>query len=261
MHGGGGCVLVLQLTQAIAENVLSFNEAFWLRLAYRTEACRSEEDRNDLGELATVVMNVVERLVKKTEEKMDDSSSILQRIMSSAAEQNGDFVVPMTKDSVQRLRQAIHESSSRLDESLLAQVGAWMRKLENGPESERRLLPVLQRFYQLYAARALSDKNSKLFPKRQRPDDEGEKLLVSVITADEEEWESLLLNGLVYNPNMVVKRFFDAILRREDRVTFQLESGSYAQRIISEYLSEIEERAKSLIAAAKEDPKKPPLKE
>lgn len=34
-----------QLDQLVVENVLAFNEAFWIRLAARTDTCRSDDDK------------------------------------------------------------------------------------------------------------------------------------------------------------------------------------------------------------------------
>lgn len=34
-----------QLEQLVVENVLTFNEGFWIRLAARTDTCKSEDDK------------------------------------------------------------------------------------------------------------------------------------------------------------------------------------------------------------------------
>jgi uncharacterized membrane protein len=34
-----------QLQKLVVENVLAFNESFWIRLAARTETCKSEDDK------------------------------------------------------------------------------------------------------------------------------------------------------------------------------------------------------------------------
>lgn len=34
-----------QLQKLVAENVLAFNEGFWIRLAARTETCKSDDDK------------------------------------------------------------------------------------------------------------------------------------------------------------------------------------------------------------------------
>lgn len=34
-----------QLQKLVVENVLAFNEGFWIRLAARTDTCKSEDDK------------------------------------------------------------------------------------------------------------------------------------------------------------------------------------------------------------------------
>lgn len=34
-----------ELQKLVVENVLAFNESFWIRLAARTETCKSEDDK------------------------------------------------------------------------------------------------------------------------------------------------------------------------------------------------------------------------
>lgn len=34
-----------QLQKLVVENVLAFNESFWIRLAARTDTCKSEDDK------------------------------------------------------------------------------------------------------------------------------------------------------------------------------------------------------------------------
>lgn len=34
-----------QLDQLVVENVLAFNEDFWIRLAARTDTCKSDDDK------------------------------------------------------------------------------------------------------------------------------------------------------------------------------------------------------------------------
>lgn len=97
------CYFCEQLQQLVVENILAFNEGFWIRLAARTDTCKSEDDKawfltwlilifycvpvvdflqfplynngfgiisvllqKDYEELATSVMNIVDRIVHKT---------------------------------------------------------------------------------------------------------------------------------------------------------------------------------------------------
>lgn len=55
-----------ELQKLVVENILAFNEGFWIRLAARTDTCKSEDDKKDYEELASSVMSIVDRVVHKT---------------------------------------------------------------------------------------------------------------------------------------------------------------------------------------------------
>lgn len=55
-----------ELQQLVVENILAFNENFWIRLAARSDTCKSDDDKKDYEELASAVMSIVDCLVHKT---------------------------------------------------------------------------------------------------------------------------------------------------------------------------------------------------
>ncbi|MFS7995228.1 hypothetical protein Hanom_Chr12g01115571 [Helianthus anomalus] len=55
-----------ELQKLVVENILAFNEGFWIRLAARTDTCKSDDDKQDLEELASSIMTIVDRVVHKT---------------------------------------------------------------------------------------------------------------------------------------------------------------------------------------------------
>ena len=52
-----------QLQQLVVENVLAFNENFWLRLAARTDTCKSEDDKARFFTCLTLYFNIFLNLV------------------------------------------------------------------------------------------------------------------------------------------------------------------------------------------------------
>ena len=58
-----------QLAQTVAENALSFDQKFWLRLAARTDTA-DEDAQQQLKSLANTVMQIVDAMVQKTDEKL-----------------------------------------------------------------------------------------------------------------------------------------------------------------------------------------------
>lgn len=87
-----------ELTKMVAENMLSFDQRFWLRLATRSDTATSDEDKDKLSSLAKVVMQLVDAMVKQTTEQLSDSSTILQDILKAAAdERTGEWQLPLSE--------------------------------------------------------------------------------------------------------------------------------------------------------------------
>jgi thymidylate synthase ThyX len=76
-----------ELAQCVAENIMSFDQRFWLRLATRSDAAADEEQRQQLAALAKVVMQLVDSVVKRTNEQLSESTALLQDILKAAADE------------------------------------------------------------------------------------------------------------------------------------------------------------------------------
>lgn len=50
--------------------------------------------------LAEAVLTLVNAMVKRTEQQLEDSGKILQNILASAADDKGEWYLPLTKDQV-----------------------------------------------------------------------------------------------------------------------------------------------------------------
>ncbi|GJZ53481.1 hypothetical protein Tco_0608366 [Tanacetum coccineum] len=62
-----------ELQKLVVENILAYNESFWMRLAARTDTY--------LEELASSIMNIVDRVVHKTNEKIESATDVLKGIL------------------------------------------------------------------------------------------------------------------------------------------------------------------------------------
>ncbi|CAM9938294.1 unnamed protein product, partial [Hapterophycus canaliculatus] len=96
--------------------------AFFLRLAELAESTEDAQQRVAFERLATQVTGVLEKLVEFAEQKMDDSSSLLQIVVTSAAEKNGEFLVPLSDERLAALRQSIKIHRDQLDNNFLVSL-------------------------------------------------------------------------------------------------------------------------------------------
>jgi len=226
-----------ELGKAVADNLLAFDQKFWIRLATRNDTASSQEQKDRIGDLAGQVMRMVEALVKQSDHQITDSASVLKKILAAAADERGEWQVPLSDASLEAMRKEMEANASLLDESLLATTTAWMRKADK--DKLDGMVALLQQVLQLYAARALVANNGG---PQQEADDQ---VLDTVLSARETTWLHHL-KAAADSGTVSGNSFLTAVRRRMESIVLALPSGSNAQRIQAEYLKEVEGRAETL---------------
>ena len=159
-----------QLLKLVAENVLSFDQKMWIRIASRSDAAESQEDKDKIMELAGKCMKIIETMVESTEDTIKVSSKLLQDIVAAAADPaTGEFDVPLQADALARMSEKME--GAEVDERMLNTVYAWIRKSDE--DKLDGMVHILQHLLQCYAAREL---------------DTGSTALDTVIRASATEW-------------------------------------------------------------------------
>jgi len=74
-----------------------------MRIATRNDSASSQSDKDRLRSVADVVMVLVDAFVKQSEQKLSDSASTLQAILAAAADENGEWYLPLTPQQVRLL--------------------------------------------------------------------------------------------------------------------------------------------------------------
>ncbi|KAL9252913.1 Coatomer subunit alpha-1-like protein [Drosera capensis] len=186
-----------ELQKRVAENVLAFNEGFWMRLATRTETCQSEDDRKDYEELSETLMKTVDLFVQKTDEKIESATDVLKSILKYVVDEGEEALWPpkdphaldlLEKELIQR------EQEGYLDEGFLSEVNAQLRQAREDGDKPG-LQAMLQKVLQLYAARTLSKRS---YAKK----------------APEDQWHKLLIEGLNVGTGDVSPNEFDAVIKK-----------------------------------------------
>lgn len=91
---------VLQLVRAVGENILALDQKFWLRLATRVDTADNEAEKEALTSLSRAVMSLVDTMVKKADSQLTDSSKILGEILKTAADETGNWSLPLGQKEV-----------------------------------------------------------------------------------------------------------------------------------------------------------------
>ncbi|KAJ9529425.1 hypothetical protein QJQ45_013720 [Haematococcus lacustris] len=222
-----------ELARLVAENIFTIDAKFWLRVATRNDSAATSEEKARLKGMADTVLILVNTVLRKTEQQLSDSSKLLQEILKSAADAKGEWYLPLTASQVQSIRAALDRNSDRLDEALLSNAFAWIRKCsEDGFDT---MVALIQKVLQLYAAKQL-----------QAPEAVGVDADVNkVVYAEEVEWAGLI-RQLAESGSITEPAFMEALQKRMESTVLGLQSGSYAQRVQAEYLKEVEARARSV---------------
>jgi len=233
-----------ELTQKVAENMLSFDQRFWLRLATRTDSASDAEEQDKLSALAKVVMQLVDAMVRKTNDQLSESAQVLQDILRAAADEaTGEWTLPLQADKVLAMKTAMEERADHMDEALLSNCFAWMRKASE--DKLDGMVAILQKVLQLYAAKALAMSSASL--SSEEVGNVIDATWAELLGAQEEQWAEIILNKAEKGEISEVS-FLESLQRRMESVVLGLSSGSYAQRVQAEYLKELESRAKQVFA-------------
>ncbi|GBF97230.1 hypothetical protein Rsub_09921, partial [Raphidocelis subcapitata] len=193
--------------------------------------------KDRLRALADAVMVLVDAMVKQSEQKLGDAASTLQAILAAAADEKGEWYMPLAPQQVKSVRDALERNAPALDEALLSNAFAYIKKA--GDDRFDSLVALLQKVLQLYAARALRG-----------PEAEGvEGFLNELVYAEEADWDGLL-RARIAAGEVAEAGFMEALQKKMEATVLGLQSGSYAQRVQAEYLKEVEARARDAFKRA-----------
>lgn len=220
-----------QLAKLVTDNIMSLDQKFWLRLATRSDTASSTKDKEKIGSLANTVMNLASAVVKQTEGQLDQSASTLQSILVSAADERGEWHLPLTQEQSHSMQQALDRHLGSADEALLSTAFSWMRKAAD--DKQDGMIALIQKMLQLYAAKALHKPGDPATPVDQ------------VIAADEDKWEPLI-QQLIHSDQITHTDFSQDLQKRMEGTLLGQTSGSYTQRVQAEYLKEIEARFQTI---------------
>ncbi|KAJ0493702.1 hypothetical protein HanIR_Chr12g0589111 [Helianthus annuus] len=235
-----------ELQKLVVENILAFNEGFWIRLAARTDTCKSDDDKQDLEELASSIMTIVDRVVHKTNEKIESATDVLKGILSPVVNEEEEICWPPRDPNALSLMEkevSQREQEGQLDEGFLAEVSAQLRQAKEDKDKPG-LEAMLQKVLQLYASRVLSKRS---YAMKGNEVLKAERCLEEIIKAPESDWNKVLIDHLsVGKGDVSPDELYAAIKKRIERTLIRTEGGSYQQRITVEFLKGIQSRTEEI---------------
>ena len=95
----------MQFAQAVAANVTAFKTDFWLRIAARVDTTDDPEEAERLRSLANTTMALVNKMMKATEQQLEDSGQVVQEVLRAGANAEDQWDLPMKEEQVASMRQ------------------------------------------------------------------------------------------------------------------------------------------------------------
>jgi hypothetical protein len=204
----------------------------FLRIAALNDETSDEERKSKLSALADNLVATLEVVVKRTEEKMDSASKLIQEIVASAAEPNGEFIVPLSSARVQAMRALIQKNLESIDDGLLSTAFAYMKKA--GDDGLEGMVIILQKMLQLWAACDLVSAG------------EVNAIVERLMQAESESWDRIIAEATTGpSPETDKEALVAAVQSSVERVVLQKASGSPAQRVQAEFLRELMARIRA----------------
>lgn len=229
-----------KLASLLASNFKSIDQRLFLRLAELADEAKDDAERDEIASLSTRIATTVETLLAQAGSKLDADADAVQELLRLAADEQGEFEVPLPAARVTEVREAVLEKLGQLDDGFVGTLEAYMKKAnEDGLEG---LVEVLREVLQIYATERMM-----------RMLQGGEAGVVSVLRATLEtapaQWEGVLRAQLqgeeaAATPAMLL----GALQDKMGEVVLGMPSGSRVQGVLAEMLNELIARTRTLEA-------------
>ncbi|XP_058213237.1 uncharacterized protein LOC131325163 isoform X2 [Rhododendron vialii] len=204
-------------------------------------------NEKDYEEFASTLMSIVDRVVNKTNEKIEYSTNVLKGIIKPALDEVEEIPwPPRDPETLKLMEREINqrELEGELDEGFLSEVNAQLRKAKEDGDKPG-LEAMLQKVFQLYAAKVLSRRS---YARKGNQILKAEVFLETIIKAPEEEWNKLLINGITLGKGEISPEELHAVIKKRiERTLIRTDGGSYEQRVLVEYLKGIQKRAEEVV--------------
>lgn len=185
------------------------------------------------------VMQITENFVKQSENSLEDASQFLLDILKQAADDTGQWHLPLANAEVEKMRQFMKANMDRMDESLLATTYAWMRKASDDKSNEG-VIPLLQKVLQLFAADCLSrslpnplDAGNAIADTKaeETSSDSAYALLKTLLETDESEWNAQL-QSIVSENKCTEDALLVELQKKKELIILAMRGGMYEQRVL-----------------------------
>jgi hypothetical protein len=209
---------------------------FFLRIAERTDLTKDALEKEKLRVLASNLISTLGAVVSTTEDKLDETAKILEKVVKAAAEpESGEFFVPLLPERIQSMREEFYKlDDNQLDEGFLSTIDSWMNK--SYKDGMDLMVGILQKVLQMYAGRKIAQSLARDV----EVNSDSRKLFLNILNADADTWGGIISEGV--ENGVSVDQLQSEVQANMESIVLSLETGSISQRVQAEYLKEISKR-------------------
>ena len=224
-----------QLPALLSENIKGISsmgaQQLFMRLAELSDAAESDAERDEISALASTVATTLESLIAKAETALDADAADVQSVMALAADEAGEFAVPLPPAKRDAVRAAIREKGAGLGEGFVATARAYMDRASD--DSLDGMVELLREVLQIYASEKLI-----VLTDGRIPDEAISTTLTAVLRSPASDWSSELRSRLLAADAAVEPVAFQSVLQDQmGEVVLGMPSGSNEQMVLAEFLN------------------------
>jgi len=214
----------LDLPSAASQSIKQVsNPAFFMRIATLSDESADEVQKAKLAALASNLVAALEVVVQRTDERMDESADVVQQVLAAAAEEDGQFELPLQLARVQAMREALLERRHLVDEGVLSCLFAYMKKA--GEDELDGMVSIFQTMLQQWASIEVLEAKP------------GNAILERMLLQAPDNWPLILKEGVSSDDDK--DALLTCVQSCVEKVVLQKASGSYGQRVQAEFLREM----------------------
>jgi hypothetical protein len=215
---------------------------FFLRIAARQDMATSEQEQSKLQALACNLVSTLEAVVSTTSDKLDERAQQLEVIVKAAAEpDSGEFLVPLTVERIAAVRQQLSQlDQSELDDTFLTTLDSWMNKSHK--DGMDLMVQVLQKVLQAYAGTVVLYQLQQRSSVAQEKQHDTPTLLHELLQTDADYWDEALQR----HDTADLTRLQARVQTTMETIVLGLDAGSMQQKVLAEYLQEMNKRIEAI---------------
>jgi len=239
-----------QLPQVVGQNAKAISSpAFFLRIAELADEASKKGDAERqklLGVVSETTVAVLSKMVENAESTLDDANTVVEAVVSAAADSSGVFRLPLSPEQEEAVRSQLGRFWSDCNEAFLQTLQAWISKADGDAatnEDIKGMADILRRVLQIFTAESLTKDFDVEAGSLEGMEDEdiakkADAGVAALLDANPDHWRAETLR-ISNEFGISADQLLAAVQMRVQMVVLSQANGSLRQRVQAEFLREL----------------------